>query len=928
MLASFVTFMNHRARLALLMCGALAALIILLSFSFLRGTPPVQAGAQIVPPNFIAEPFLGSVGNTIINTPVAMEFVNGKIYIGEKRGRIKEFDSLTDSTPTTILDIQDRVMDGYSGTSADDRGLLSFTFHPNYPSVKYVYALYTNNINPFTGQNYGDTCPNYTEGCVVHSRVSRFDLNSPTPANTEVILVQDFCQQFVSHSVGRIAFGPDGALYVSHGDGANPDPSTPDYGQLPITKTSVANPCRDPKIDGSGLVDLTGAGFKTSAGGAFRAQALQRAEGVTVSLSGVVLRVNPENGDALPDNPNFSHPQERARKIISYGSRNPFRFVFRPGTSELWLGEVGAARFEEINRIISPTQQVTNLGWPCYEANEQQQYFKSFGGIRNDICASFYDGDQPAPSGPYYTYRHGIAVAANDGCILNQGSSISALTFYPASASFPATYTNGLFFGDYARQCVWFMPVGGNGLPDPTQVRPFIRRLPNANFAPVDLKVGPDGYLYVVDIYNSEIVRIRPSTVPPGGNPVAAINVSPRNFGGAPYQVLLSGANSQAAPGRLITNYEWDFTNDGTYDATGVNVNYTYTNPGVYTAKLRVTDNDTPAKTNTVTATISVFIAPTPVFTTPTTDFKWAIGDTINVQAGVTDTAGRPYTLTLRTFQQHCPNEATPNDCHQHFGPEETITSPTTTLNQPVTAENHPYPTYYVLELTAVNDLGGSKQITRAVYPKVVTATLTSNPPGAKVDFALNQDLNLSAPVTQGAIVNSTIQVSALPTQTIGGKTYCFSSWSDGGNNVHSIVIPQNDFNLTVNYSDTTAVNSGSPTYNPNDPCDINLERAITNAVAMGKTEIAFSPSLNLSNGITVSAPITLPTGFTLKGAGGCDTRLKVNATGSAAFILSGGNIIEGLNIETLIGPALRSKESSPGGGNIVRCSSFKVKTG
>ena len=48
--------------------------------------------------------------------------------------------------------------------------------------------------------------------------------------------------------------------------------------------------------------------------------------------------------------------------------RNPFRFTFRPGTSELWIGDVGWNDWEEIDRILSPTDStVENFGWPCYE---------------------------------------------------------------------------------------------------------------------------------------------------------------------------------------------------------------------------------------------------------------------------------------------------------------------------------------------------------------------------------------------------------------------------------------------------------------------------------------------------------------------------------------------------------------------------------
>ena len=61
------------------------------------------------------------------------------------------------------------------------------------------------------------------------------------------------------------------------------------------------------------------------------------------------------------------------RRIIAYGLRNPFRFAFRPGTREIWVGDVGSDRDEEIDRIRNPTDAtVENFGWPCYEGASRQ----------------------------------------------------------------------------------------------------------------------------------------------------------------------------------------------------------------------------------------------------------------------------------------------------------------------------------------------------------------------------------------------------------------------------------------------------------------------------------------------------------------------------------------------------------------------------
>jgi glucose/arabinose dehydrogenase len=65
--------------------------------------------------------------------------------------------------------------------------------------------------------------------------------------------------------------------------------------------------------------------------------------------------------------PLASSPDPNARRIIAHGLRNPFRFTPRPGTTELWLGDVGWSDWEEINRITDPLGTVENFGWPCYE---------------------------------------------------------------------------------------------------------------------------------------------------------------------------------------------------------------------------------------------------------------------------------------------------------------------------------------------------------------------------------------------------------------------------------------------------------------------------------------------------------------------------------------------------------------------------------
>ena len=96
-----------------------------------------------------------------------------------------------------------------------------------------------------------DTCGDpQGAGCVVTGRLSRLNIGNPAawPLHEadEQVLVTDWFQQFPSHSIGSVVFGPDGALYASGGDGASFD--YVDYGQTarvrrPAIRRTKADRC-------------------------------------------------------------------------------------------------------------------------------------------------------------------------------------------------------------------------------------------------------------------------------------------------------------------------------------------------------------------------------------------------------------------------------------------------------------------------------------------------------------------------------------------------------------------------------------------------------------------------------------------------------------------------------------------------------------
>ena len=113
-----------------------------------------------------------------------------------------------------------------------------------------------------------------------------------------------------------------------------------------------ANPCGDPP---------GAAGDRAHAAdgrGRLAAQPGLRTAGDPTGLDGTILRVDPDTGAGWPTNAQRrQRATPNARRIIAYGLRNPFRFTIRPGTDDVWLGDVGFPTWEEINRLAGPDRR-------------------------------------------------------------------------------------------------------------------------------------------------------------------------------------------------------------------------------------------------------------------------------------------------------------------------------------------------------------------------------------------------------------------------------------------------------------------------------------------------------------------------------------------------------------------------------------------
>lgn len=541
------------------------------------------ASAGDVPPGF-----QDTVALSGLKLPTNVAFASdGKVFVTEKSGVLKVFSSLSDPTGSIAADLRTEV------NSYWDRGLLGLAVDPAFSTGRpYVYVSYTydhalGDAAPApkwgTPNTDSDTCPDppggTTNGCVVSGRVSRLTMTGNV-MTAEKVLVEDFCDQFPSHSIGDLAMGPDGALYAGAGDGASF--TFLDHGQA----GAPVNPCGDP----------------VNEGGSLRAQDIETPSDPQ-SLDGSIIRIDPDTGLGRPGNPYASSGDANKARILANGFRNPYRFTFRPGTNELYLGDVGWASTEEINMIPDVTDSTPhNFGWPCYEGSAQQPSFLS---ANLPICTSLY-ARPGAVTPPIFQYKHTDPVVPSDGCTTGS-SAPTGLAFAPtAGTSFPARYRGALFFTDYSRQCVWAMLPGTDGRPDPTKVELFVQ---NAR-SPVTLKFGPNGDLFYLEIIEGNLRRV---SYADGNHPPTVTATAASPVGQAPLTTTLTATATDPDAGDSIS-LTWDLDGDGQFnDATGTTTApWTFPTAGVFTPRVKATDSSGASTIATALVSVSSTILPAP----------------------------------------------------------------------------------------------------------------------------------------------------------------------------------------------------------------------------------------------------------------------------------------------------------------------------
>ncbi len=222
---------------------------------------------------------------------------SGALYVLEQGGTIYR---LLGGERSLFLDLTDTVSPGAAGPGYSERGLLGLAFHPDYAENGVFFVNYTDGSGATNVVRYRTQ-----DGAV--------DCDS-----AEVILTQ--VQPFPNHNGGHMAFGSDGYLYISLGDGG------------------AAN---DPLSTGQDPTDWLGSILR--------------------------LDVDTESGYAIPEDNPFAEGEEGAAEVWSYGLRNVWRFSFDRATGDMFLADVGQNEYEEVN--FEPVGEGgRNYGWNAFEA--------------------------------------------------------------------------------------------------------------------------------------------------------------------------------------------------------------------------------------------------------------------------------------------------------------------------------------------------------------------------------------------------------------------------------------------------------------------------------------------------------------------------------------------------------------------------------
>jgi glucose/arabinose dehydrogenase len=272
---------------------------------------------------------------------------------------------------------------------------------------------------------YIDYTANDASVQVVRYTVSRDQPDQVDPASAQTVMAIPKHSKY--HNGGMLAFGPDGYLYIGVGDDESSE----------------------------------------------QAQVLS-------SVYGKILRIDVDSSQPYaipPSNPFVDQPDARG-EIWSYGFRNPWRFSFDRTTGDMWIGDVGDAKQEEVDFQPASSHGGENYGWPINEGT---------------VCVDPEHCHDPGLVAPLVTYGHDMTCAVVGGYVYRG----------PTASHLAGNY----LYGDLCSGGVFTLRNG----PDPTGNRVEL------GYQPIKITSfgeDPAGDAYVVDQQGGVIYRIMDGSIP------------------------------------------------------------------------------------------------------------------------------------------------------------------------------------------------------------------------------------------------------------------------------------------------------------------------------------------------------------------------------------------------------------------------------
>jgi glucose/arabinose dehydrogenase/chitodextrinase len=471
---------------------------------------------------------------------------------------------------------------------------------------------------------------------------------------------------------------------------------------------------------------------------------------------GKIHRIN-KDGTIPTDNPFYDGSGPNVDSIWARGLRNPFRAYYDAPTGRLFVGDVGGNDYSTAKEEVNVGVAGANYGWPNCEGN----------------CGAPY-------TDPIYAYPHNGRDASITGGFVYHGT------------QYPSSYRGAYFFADYTQNWIKYLTLDAGG--SVTGVFNF----EPANGAPdgpygdiVYLTEGPDGALYYVDLGYSDIggsfgvSKIRRIRYVQSNQPPIAVVSADKTAGPVPLTVNFSSVGSSDPEGQPLT-YSWTFGDGGT--STAANPSHTYTQAGQYTARLSLSDG-----TNTTLSTPIIIGAgspPTATILAPQDGITFRAGDVISFSGDATDPDDGSLPASAYTWNIDFLHEG-----HVHPGiPITGVKSGTFTI--PTTGHDFSGNTRWRVALTVTDSTGLTSTTSVIIWPQKVNLTFSTIPAGLTLYL---DGIAKVTPFVHDTLIgfNHTIEAR---NQTFGATNYTFASWSDGGAQTHTIVVPSANANYVATF--------------------------------------------------------------------------------------------------------------------------------